>query len=161
MTADEITFMTSNGRDLEAARQECRNYLASLNPADLDRAWILYTNVCISQCSQLLFQAKLILSQVYRRLERIPPQPLLNLEQVSPYLLRVRDLILAVPGAFALVKFASVSHKVYRNLPRRSIGPYDQEGVAATHCPHQIQQEATSYRNHWQRWSGLRVLAQR
>ncbi|KAH7108058.1 FAT domain-containing protein [Auriculariales sp. MPI-PUGE-AT-0066] len=80
-TADEITFVTSNGRDLESARQECRNYLTSLNAADLDRAWILYTTV-------------------YRRLEKIPPTPLLNLEQVSPYLLRARNLILAVPGTY-------------------------------------------------------------
>jgi FKBP12-rapamycin complex-associated protein len=78
-TADEITFVTSNGRDLDLARKECRNYLKSLNSADLDRAWTLYTTV-------------------YRRLEKIQPQPLLNLEQVSPYLLRARNLSVAVPG---------------------------------------------------------------
>ncbi|KZV98444.1 phosphatidylinositol 3-kinase [Exidia glandulosa HHB12029] len=96
-TADEMAFVHTHGRDLEAAREECRRYLASGNPGDLDRAWILYTTV-------------------YRRLERQPAQPIMNLQQVSPYLLNARDLQLAIPGTYTAGKPLLTIHQFSKQL---------------------------------------------
>lgn len=53
--------------------------------------------------------------QVYRRLERQPAQPIMNLQTVSPYLLHARDLVVAIPGA---------SRPSLRRNPHESAGTY-------------------------------------
>ncbi|OBT84901.1 FKBP12-rapamycin complex-associated protein [Pseudogymnoascus sp. 03VT05] len=81
-TLREISFAQTFGRDLQEAREWCYTYKQSRDVGDLNQAWDLYY-------------------QVFRRIARQLPQlTSLELAYVSPKLLHVRDLDLAVPGTY-------------------------------------------------------------
>lgn len=81
-TLKETSFNQAYGRDLLEALEWCNRYKLSGNIRDLNQAWDLYYHV-------------------FRRISRQLPQ-LTNLEMqyVSPKLMKCRDLELAVPGSY-------------------------------------------------------------
>jgi FKBP12-rapamycin complex-associated protein len=79
-TLREIAFQQTFGRDLQDARESCRRFQTYGEVSDLNQAWDLYY-------------------QIFKRLARaLPSFSVLELQQVSPKLLAVKDLELAVPG---------------------------------------------------------------
>ncbi|KAF6831023.1 FAT domain-containing protein [Colletotrichum musicola] len=81
-TLREISFTQAFGRDLQEAREWCRQYEASRDVNDLNQAWDLYY-------------------QVFRRISRQLPQlTTLELPYCSPKLLAAKALDLAVPGTY-------------------------------------------------------------
>lgn len=71
------------GRDLNEALEWCRRYQRTGNVRELNQAWDLYYHV-------------------FRRISRTLPQlTSLELQSVSPRLLKCRDLDIAVPGSYA------------------------------------------------------------
>ncbi|OSX64010.1 hypothetical protein POSPLADRAFT_1065405 [Postia placenta MAD-698-R-SB12] len=81
-TARETSFTQVFGRDLHEAREACRHWRTYGEQRDLDRAWEIYYSVFKKVESQL------------RQLTT------LDLQFVSPELLKARDLELAVPGTY-------------------------------------------------------------
>ncbi|XP_071544223.1 serine/threonine-protein kinase mTOR [Panulirus ornatus] len=82
-TLKEMSFNQAYGRDLLEAQEWCRRYQRSGNVRELNQAWDLYYNV-------------------FRRISRQLPQlTSLELQSVSPRLLKCRDLDIAVPGSYA------------------------------------------------------------
>lgn len=76
----ETSFSQVFGRDLREAREACRRYLRYGDPTELDKAWEIYY-------------------AVFRKIEKQMPQLVtLDLQYVSPELLKARNLELAVPG---------------------------------------------------------------
>lgn len=68
------------GRDLQDAREASKRFLRYGETSDLDRAWDIYYGV-------------------FRKIEKQLPQlTTLDLQYVSPELLKARNLELAVPG---------------------------------------------------------------
>ena len=85
-TLREIAFQQSFGRDLQDARESCRRFQAYNEVSDLNQAWDLYY-------------------QIFKRIARLLPSfSVLELQQVSPRLLEVHDLELAVPGTYQVGK---------------------------------------------------------
>ncbi|KAK0063750.1 serine/threonine-protein kinase mTOR-like isoform X1 [Biomphalaria pfeifferi] len=81
-TLKETSFTQAYGRDLMEAQDWCRKYQRSGNVKELTQAWDLYYHV-------------------FRRISKQLPQlTSLELQYVSPKLLRCRDLELAVPGSY-------------------------------------------------------------
>ena len=81
-TLREVTFNQTYGRDLADALDWCRNYQRTGNNDDLNQAWELYY-------------------QVFRKISKQLPQlTTLELQYVSPKLMAVRDLELAMPGTY-------------------------------------------------------------
>ncbi|KAI8892612.1 FAT domain-containing protein, partial [Globomyces pollinis-pini] len=81
-TLREVSFNQTYGRDLQDALDWCRNFQRSGNNDDLNQAWDLYY-------------------QVFRRISKQLPQLMsLEMQYVSPKLLAVRDLELAMPGTY-------------------------------------------------------------
>ncbi|GAA93365.1 uncharacterized protein L969DRAFT_91224 [Mixia osmundae IAM 14324] len=81
-TLREIAFHQTYGRDLQDARESCRRYKQYGEHNDLNRAWDLYYHV-------------------FRKITKALPQTtVLELQHVSPKLLAVKDLSLAVPGTY-------------------------------------------------------------
>lgn len=81
-TLKEISFNQTYGRDLSEAYEWCQRYRVSGNIRDLNQAWDLYYHV-------------------FRRISRQLPQlTSLELQYVSPNLLKCKDLELAVPGSY-------------------------------------------------------------
>jgi FKBP12-rapamycin complex-associated protein len=81
-TLREISFNQTFGRDLQDARDWCRQYETTHDVNDLNQAWDLYY-------------------QVFRRITRqLPQMTSLELTYCSPKLLEARDLDLAVPGTY-------------------------------------------------------------
>ncbi|XP_062572359.1 serine/threonine-protein kinase mTOR-like [Saccostrea cucullata] len=81
-TLKETSFNQAYGRDLMEAQEWCRKYQRSENVKDLTQAWDLYYHV-------------------FRRISKQLPQlTSLELQYVSPKLLRCQDLELAVPGKY-------------------------------------------------------------
>ncbi|KZT27933.1 phosphatidylinositol 3-kinase [Neolentinus lepideus HHB14362 ss-1] len=95
-TARETSFAQVFGRDLHEAREACRRYRVYGDPAELDKAWDIYYGV-------------------FKKIEKQLPQlTTLDLQYVSPELLKARNLDLAVPGTYqsgrpinTIVSFAS------------------------------------------------------
>ncbi|KAK7061171.1 hypothetical protein SK128_021387 [Halocaridina rubra] len=82
-TVKEMSFNQAYGRDLLEAQKWCRCYQKSGNVRDLNQAWDLYYHV-------------------FRRISRHLPQlTSLELQSVSPRLLKCRDQDIAVPGSYA------------------------------------------------------------
>uniref|UniRef100_A0A0P4VNQ8 Serine/threonine-protein kinase TOR n=2 Tax=Scylla TaxID=6760 RepID=A0A0P4VNQ8_SCYOL len=82
-TLKEMSFNQAYGRDLNEALEWCRRYQRSGNVRELNQAWDLYYHV-------------------FRRISRTLPQlTSLELQSVSPRLLKCRDLDIAVPGSYA------------------------------------------------------------
>ncbi|KAI0653553.1 FAT-domain-containing protein, partial [Cubamyces menziesii] len=81
-TAHELSFKQVFGRDLHEAREACRRYTIYGEKRDLEKAWEIYYGV-------------------FRRIEKQLPQlTTLDLQYVSPELLKAKDLELAVPGTY-------------------------------------------------------------
>ncbi|KAL9713509.1 phosphatidylinositol kinase- protein kinase tor1 [Leucoagaricus gongylophorus] len=81
-TARETSFAHAFGRDLHEAREACRRFRIFGETAELDKAWDIYYGV-------------------FKRVEKQLPQlTTLDLQYVSPHLLKARDLELAVPGSY-------------------------------------------------------------
>ncbi|CAL4086221.1 unnamed protein product, partial [Meganyctiphanes norvegica] len=82
-TLKEMSFNQAYGRDLQEAQEWCKRYQRSGSVRDLNQAWDLYYHV-------------------FRRISRQLPQlTSLELQSVSPRLLKCRDLDIAVPGSYA------------------------------------------------------------
>ncbi|KAI0040710.1 atypical/PIKK/FRAP protein kinase [Auriscalpium vulgare] len=81
-TARETSFAQVFGRELHEAREACRRYLKHRDTKDLDSAWDIYFTV-------------------FKKVEKQLPQlTTLDLQYVSPELLKARNLDLAVPGTY-------------------------------------------------------------
>ncbi|XP_014771975.1 serine/threonine-protein kinase mTOR isoform X1 [Octopus bimaculoides] len=81
-TMKEISFSQAYGRDLLEAQEWCKIYQRSALLKDLTQAWDLYY-------------------QVFRRItKQLPQLTSLELQYMSPNLLRCQDLELAVPGTY-------------------------------------------------------------
>lgn len=94
-TLKETSFNQAYGRELSDANEWCNNYKTTLNSRDLTQAWDLYYHV-------------------FRRISKQLPQlTSLELQYVSPKLLKCRDLELAVPGSYSpggheLIRISSI-----------------------------------------------------
>ncbi|KAL7026943.1 hypothetical protein ACKWTF_005245 [Chironomus riparius] len=93
-TLKETSFNQAYGRELSDAFEWCNNYKVTGNMRDLTQAWDLYYHV-------------------FRRISKQLPQlTSLELQYVSPKLLKCRDLELAVPGSYSpgleLIKICSI-----------------------------------------------------
>lgn len=85
-TIRELSFQNSFGRDLNDAYEWVLNYKRSKDISNLNQAWDIYYNV-------------------FRRISRQLPQlQTLDLHHVSPKLLEIHDLELAVPGTYMIGK---------------------------------------------------------
>ncbi|KAI6023936.1 hypothetical protein PISMIDRAFT_679672 [Pisolithus microcarpus 441] len=81
-TAREISFIQAFGRDLREAREACRRYRECGEMTELNKAWDIYYGV-------------------FRKVEKQLPQlTTLDLQYVSPQLLKARNLELAMPGTY-------------------------------------------------------------
>ncbi|KAG8958873.1 phosphatidylinositol kinase- protein kinase tor1 [Tulasnella sp. 419] len=81
-TTRETSFAQVFGRDLAEAREACRRFQKYGEASELNKAWDIYYNV-------------------FKKVERQLPQlTTLDLQYVSPELLRSRNLELAVPGTY-------------------------------------------------------------
>jgi len=108
-TARETSFAQVFGRELQEAREGCRRYRVYGDTSGLDRAWDIYYGV-------------------FRKVEKQLPQlTTLDLQYVSPSLLKARNLELAVPGTYQsgrpVIKIASFATKLTviasKQRPRR------------------------------------------
>ena len=79
-TARETSFAQVFGRDLHEAREACRRYRIYGESRDLEKAWEIYYGV---------------FTRIKKQLETLQT---LDLQFVSPELLKARNLQLAVPG---------------------------------------------------------------
>ena len=86
------------GRDLHEAYEACRRYRVYGEPRDLERAWEIYYGV--SLMTARFRRPTNSTLQVFKRIEKSLPQlTTLDLQYVSPELLKARNLELAVPGS--------------------------------------------------------------
>ncbi|KAH7926057.1 FAT-domain-containing protein [Leucogyrophana mollusca] len=97
-TAHEMSFAQTFGRDLHEAREACRRYRAFGEMIELNKAWDIYYGV-------------------FKKVEKQLPQlTTLDLQYVSPQLLKARNLELAMPGTYqsgrAVVKIVSFATKL-------------------------------------------------
>ncbi|KDQ61375.1 hypothetical protein JAAARDRAFT_66505 [Jaapia argillacea MUCL 33604] len=96
-TARETSFAQVFGRDLHEAREACRRYRIYGDTSELDKAWDIYYGV-------------------FKKVEKQLPQlTTLDLQYVSPELLKARHLELAVPGTYQsgrpIIKITSFATK--------------------------------------------------
>ncbi|KAG0469712.1 hypothetical protein HPP92_016412 [Vanilla planifolia] len=81
-TLMETAFIQAYGRELNEARQCCLNYETSGKDAELTQAWDLYYHV-------------------FKRIDKqLPSLTTLDLQSVSPELIKCQNLELAVPGTY-------------------------------------------------------------
>ncbi|KIM49486.1 hypothetical protein M413DRAFT_21701 [Hebeloma cylindrosporum] len=108
-TARETSFAQVFGRELHEAREACRRYRAYGDTSELDKAWDIYYGV-------------------FKKVEKQLPQlTTLDLQYVSPSLLKARTLDLAVPGTYQsgrpIIRIASFATKltviVSKQRPRK------------------------------------------
>ncbi|KIK61711.1 hypothetical protein GYMLUDRAFT_42743 [Collybiopsis luxurians FD-317 M1] len=108
-TARETSFAQVFGRELAEAREVCRQYRIHGETRELDKAWDIYYTV-------------------FKKIEKQLPQlTTLDLQYVSPVLLSLRNLKLAVPGTYQsgreVVTIASFAQKLSviasKQRPRR------------------------------------------
>ncbi|KAF8448980.1 phosphatidylinositol 3-kinase [Boletus edulis BED1] len=108
-TARETSFAQAFGRDLHEAREACRRYRAYGEMSELNKAWDIYYGV-------------------FRKVEKQLPQlTTLDLQYVSPQLLKARNLELAMPGTYQsgkrIITIASFATKLTviasKQRPRR------------------------------------------
>ncbi|KAL0953824.1 hypothetical protein HGRIS_005004 [Hohenbuehelia grisea] len=108
-TARETSFTQTFGRELHEARQACNRYRDQGDNSELDKAWDIYYGV-------------------FKKVEKQLPQlTTLDLQYVSPQLLKVHDLDLAVPGTYQsgkpIIKIQSFAAKLTvissKQRPRR------------------------------------------
>lgn len=95
-TARETSFAQVFGRELAEAREVCRRYRINGETSELDKAWDIYYTVSPGQFESCSTEP---LFQVFKKIEKQLPQlTTLDLQYVSPVLLSIRNLKLAVPG---------------------------------------------------------------
>ncbi|KAG5654196.1 hypothetical protein H0H81_006229 [Sphagnurus paluster] len=108
-TARETSFAQVFGRELQEAREATRRWRTHGDTGELDKAWDIYYNV-------------------FKKVEKQLPQlTTLDLQYVSPKLLKARNLDLAVPGTYqsgrTVIKIASFATKLTviasKQRPRR------------------------------------------
>ncbi|KIK08874.1 hypothetical protein K443DRAFT_655406 [Laccaria amethystina LaAM-08-1] len=108
-TARETSFAQVFGRELLEAREACRRYRIYADTSELDKAWDIYYGV-------------------FKKVEKQLPQlTTLDLQYVSPSLLKARNLDLAVPGTYQsgrpIIRIASFATKLTviasKQRPRR------------------------------------------
>ncbi|KAG5650773.1 hypothetical protein H0H81_011098 [Sphagnurus paluster] len=108
-TARETSFAQVFGRELREAREATRRWRTHGDTGELDKAWDIYYNV-------------------FKKVEKQLPQlTTLDLQYVSPKLLKARNLDLAVPGTYqsgrTVIKIASFATKLTviasKQRPRR------------------------------------------
>ncbi|KAI0330958.1 FAT-domain-containing protein [Cubamyces sp. BRFM 1775] len=108
-TAREISFTQVFGRDLQEAREACRRFTIYGEKRDLEKAWEIYYGV-------------------FKKIEKQLPQlTTLDLQYVSPELLKAKNLELAVPGTYQsgkpVIKIAGFASKLTvissKQRPRR------------------------------------------
>ncbi|KAG2355693.1 atypical PIKK FRAP protein kinase [Suillus spraguei] len=108
-TASETSFAQTFGRDLHEAWEACQRYRAFGEMSELNKAWDIYYGV-------------------FRKVEKQLPQlTTLDLQYVSPQLLKACDLDLAMPGTYQsgrdVVRIASFATKLTviasKQRPRR------------------------------------------
>ncbi|KAF8892145.1 phosphatidylinositol 3-kinase [Infundibulicybe gibba] len=108
-TARETSFAQVFGRELHEAREACRRYRIYGETSELDKAWDIYYGV-------------------FKKVEKQLPQlTTLDLQYVSPSLLKARNLELAVPGTYQsgrpIIKITSFATKLTviasKQRPRR------------------------------------------
>ncbi|KAK2463572.1 hypothetical protein APHAL10511_004323 [Amanita phalloides] len=108
-TARETSFAQVFGRELHEAREACRRFRVYGEPSELDKAWDIYYGV-------------------FKKVEKQLPQlTTLDLQYVSPHLLKARNLELAVPGTYQagrpIIEIASFAPKLSviasKQRPRR------------------------------------------
>ncbi|KAI0825633.1 kinase-like domain-containing protein [Irpex lacteus] len=108
-TARETSFAQVFGRDLHEAHEACKRYRRHGEARDLERAWEIYYGV-------------------FKKIEKqLPTLNVLDLQYVSPELLKARNLDLAVPGTYQsgkpVVTISSFSSKLSvipsKQRPRR------------------------------------------
>ncbi|KAF9006075.1 phosphatidylinositol 3-kinase [Cyathus striatus] len=108
-TARETSFAQVFGRELREAREACKRYRMYGDTSELDKAWDIYYGV-------------------FKKVEKQLPQlTTLDLQYVSPSLLKARSLELAVPGTYQsgrpIVRIASFATKLTviasKQRPRR------------------------------------------
>ncbi|KAI0832116.1 FAT-domain-containing protein [Trametes gibbosa] len=108
-TAREISFTQVFGRDLHEAREACRRYTVYGEKRDLEKAWEIYYGV-------------------FKKIEKQLPQlTTLDLQYVSPELLKAKSLDLAVPGTYhsgkPIIRISSFASKLTvissKQRPRR------------------------------------------
>lgn len=81
-TLRETSFIQSFGHDLAAARDYCRRFRSNGEVAELNQAWDIYYNI-------------------FKRLSKqLSSLTSIELQYVSPKLLKARDLELAIPGTY-------------------------------------------------------------
>ena len=97
-TARETSFIQAFGRELHEAREATRRYQKYGEIKDLDNAWDIYFAVrsVAMYCHVTYIHLSL---KVFKKVEKQLPQlTTLDLQYVSPELLKARNLELAVPG---------------------------------------------------------------
>ncbi|KAK7025239.1 Serine/threonine-protein kinase TOR [Favolaschia claudopus] len=126
-TARETSFAQVFGRELREARDACRRYRTYGDTSELDKAWDIILR-CGYPFQITTGQSAESLRQVFKRVEKQLPQlTTLDLQYVSPRLLKARDLDLAVPGTYrsgqeviAISKFSpKLSVIASKQRPRR------------------------------------------
>lgn len=100
MTAREVSFTQVFGRELYEAREGCRRYRMYGDISGLDKAWDIYYGVSsFSRDRSETLTYHYFTTKVFRKVEKLLPQlTTLDLQFVSPSLLKARNLELAVPG---------------------------------------------------------------
>lgn len=122
------------GRDLHEAREACRRFAIYGERRDLDKAWEIYYGVRGKQ-NRCATGTDVLDPQVFKKIEKQLPQlTTLDLQYVSPELLKARGLELAVPGASSAAVMRTFHWlTVYlRCIPERQAGRQDRELRAQT-----------------------------
>jgi serine/threonine-protein kinase mTOR len=97
-TARETSFIQAFGRELHEAREATRRYQKYGEIKDLDNAWDIYFAVRTRSSFAVTISYSLF-HKVFKKVEKQLPQlTTLDLQYVSPELLKARNLELAVPG---------------------------------------------------------------
>jgi FKBP12-rapamycin complex-associated protein len=95
---------------LREARDACRRYRTYGETSELDKAWDIYYAVELQMSIPAVCTN--FVHQVFKKVEKQLPQlTTLDLQYVSPRLLKARDLDLAVPGTIQTrIKYQTFSH---------------------------------------------------
>ena len=113
------------GRDLHEAREACRRYTIYGEKRDLEKAWEIYYGVSLSVVRAGRASHINPIGQVFKKIEKQLPQlTTLDLQYVSPELLKAKNLELAVPGEpisiwERLRVVTPLTHHPNRNVPKR------------------------------------------
>jgi FKBP12-rapamycin complex-associated protein len=97
-TLRETSFVQSFGHDLRLAREHLRRYTLNGDAGEIQQAWDVYYSV--SPIYDYITYAEIVL-QIFQRLgKQLKLLNIIELQYVSPKLMAVRDLDIAVPGTY-------------------------------------------------------------